>query len=97
MSSSLSHRQDVSSQQTKRHAMNLQRKLDGSFYRLKINKNLPARPPSTGEQGQARPTRREGQAFSAIDKVGKAEASKLARISRANMGPCQESTVEAEG
>ncbi|KAG6945137.1 hypothetical protein JG687_00017468 [Phytophthora cactorum] len=63
MSSSLSHRQDVSSQQTKRHAMNLQRKLDGSFYRLKINKNLPARPPSTGEQRTSEAHTERGSGF----------------------------------
>ncbi|ETN22974.1 hypothetical protein PPTG_02708 [Phytophthora nicotianae INRA-310] len=31
----------------KKHARNFKRKADGSIYKLKLNKNLPSRPPST--------------------------------------------------
>ncbi|OWZ19577.1 LOW QUALITY PROTEIN: hypothetical protein PHMEG_0006159 [Phytophthora megakarya] len=58
----------------KKHARNFYRKADGSFYKLKINKNIQSRPPST-EQERTLPSRFNQELnYFLLVKVGKGEA-----------------------
>ncbi|KAE8902652.1 hypothetical protein PF004_g22686 [Phytophthora fragariae] len=65
-----------------RHARNFKRKTDGSFWRLKINKNLPARQPTSDEVRTSESSAPAGSVVFARPQAGRGRAETLFDVER---------------